>query len=76
MFNVSVMGMFVYKKVTSYDTIISSSSMGNFLLLDVAEFLTLSFSYLTQAFRMFEYHGEPLYETIGRISTPGLCILH
>ena len=30
MFNVSIIGMFVYKEVTSNDTIISSSSMGTF----------------------------------------------
>ena len=32
MFNVSIIGMFVYKKVTSNDTIISLFSMGTFLM--------------------------------------------
>ena len=68
MFNISVIGIFVY-------IIISSSSMGTFLMYleNVAEFLALLFSSITYAFRRL-YNGEPLYETIGCIGTPGLCI--
>ena len=82
MLNVSIIGIFVSKEVTSNDTIILSSSMGTFLmeLENVVEFLQLLFSSLTYAFRMLAmylfrlYHEEPLYETIGRISSPGLSI--
>ena len=73
MFSVSIMGMFVYKEVTSNDTIISSSSMGKFpmQLENVLEFLALLFSSL----RMLAVYLLRLYgETIGRTGTPGLWI--
>ena len=43
MFSVSIIGMFVYKEVTSNDTIISSASMETFLMYleNVVEFLAL-----------------------------------
>ena len=48
MFSVSIIGMFVYKEVTSNDTIISSFSMGKMMQLEnVVEFLALLFSSLT-----------------------------
>ena len=78
MVRVSIMRMFVYKEVTSNDTIISSSSMGTFLmeLENVVEFLALLFSSLRMLamYLLRLYSEEPLYETIGRIGTPGLWI--
>ena len=46
MFSLSIIGMFLYKEVTSNDAIISSSSMRTFLkyLQNVVEFLVLLFS--------------------------------
>ena len=69
MFSVSIIGMFVYKEVTSNDAITSSSSMGTFLmqLENIVEFLALLFSSLTLALRMLAiyllrlYYGELLY---------------
>ena len=62
------MGMFMYKEVMSNDPIISSSSMGTFLMYleNMVEFLALLFSSLMQALRMLAmyllrlYSGEPL----------------
>ena len=67
------MGMFVYKEVTSNDVIISSSSMGTFMMCleNVVASLILLFSSLTLALRMLAmylfrlYNREPLYETGG-----------
>ena len=72
----------MYKEMMSNDTIISSSSMGTFLILleNVVEFLALLFSSWTYALRMLAmyllilYSREPLYEAIGRVGTPGLSI--
>ena len=89
MFSVSIIEMFVYKEVTSNDTIALSYLMGTFLMLleNVVEFLALLFSFfhlsiilLFSALRMLAvylfklYNGEPLYKTIGRIGNPGLSI--
>ena len=76
MFSVSIMGMFVYKEVTSNDTIISSSSRGTLLMENVVEFFSLLFSSFKNVSYVFVkvVSGEQLYETIGRIGTLGLCI--
>ena len=78
MLNVSIIGMFVYKEVTSIDTITSSSSMGTFpvLLQNVVEFSALLFSCFSMlaTYLLRLYNGKPLYESIGRIRTPGFCI--
>ena len=62
--------------MTPNATNISSSSMGTFLmqLENVVEFLALYFSALRMLdmYLLILYSGEPLYETIGRIGTPGL----
>ena len=79
---VSIIGMFMYKELTSNDTITSSSLIGIFLiwLESMVEFFALLFSSLTSAFRMLAmyllrlYNGEPLYGTIGRIEAPCFSI--
>ena len=70
MFSVSIMGVFVYKEVTSNDTIISSSSMGAFMMESVVEFFLLLFS----SFKNVSYVFVRLDEAIGRIGTLNLCI--
>ena len=75
MFSESIIGMFVYKEVTSNDAIISSSSMGTFMMCleNVVASLILLLSSLTQALRMLAMYlfrlcsREPLYETGGFI---------
>ena len=71
MFSESITGMFVYKEVTSNDAIISSSSMGTFMMCleNVVASLILLFSSLKQALRMLAmylfrlFNREALYET-------------
>ena len=58
MFNISIIGIFVFKEMISDDTIISSSSIGAFLmqLENVVVFLALLFSTLAKVFRMLDMY--------------------
>ena len=82
MFCVSIIGMFVYKEVTSNDTIMSLSSKWAFLMSLVVEggkipgvaIFISSINFKNVSYLLRLDNEEPIYETIGRKGTPGLCI--
>ena len=59
MINVSLIGVFMHKQVTSNNTINSFLQWKHFRILAM---------YLLRL-----YNGEPLYETTGHIGPPDLC---
>ena len=69
MYNLSVIGMFVYKEVNSNDSITSSSSI-NGIISDVVEKCGKIIDVVIFIF----YNKEPLYETIGRVGTLSIIL--
>ena len=70
MYNLSVIGMFVYKEVNSNDSITSSSSI-NGIISDVVEKCGKIIDVVIFIF----YNKEPLYETIGRVGTLSIIFI-
>ena len=77
MFDMSIIKNFVYKEVVSNDIFNGNSSdvvgkqgkiLGIVIFICDICFQNVSYVFLSL------YNGEPLYETVGDIETPGLCI--